>query len=58
VYRPVVWIEPPGNSYKIGGLERIIPSDAGVAPGGCGCKVGLRGGFYTTLYGGLEAMLY
>jgi len=52
-----VWIEPPGDSYKIGGLERIIPSNAGVALAGSGCRVALHGGFNTTLDESLEAML-
>jgi len=33
------------------------PSDVCEAPSSFGCKVGLCGGFYTTLDGGLEAML-
>jgi len=47
----------PGDSYQqaIGNL--VSPSDEYEAPGGSGCRVGLRRGFYTALDEGLEAMI-
>jgi len=34
-----------------------VPVDTCDAPSNFGCQTGSRGGFYTTLDGGLEAML-
>ena len=37
--------------------NQFPPSDVSDMPDSFGCKVGLRGGFYTALDGGLDAML-